>query len=126
MVKIIALSVIGCCIGVILKQYCKELLLPFYIAFALVMLMFIFDKYSSEISAFTDLVSSFGAGNDVIGVLIKAAVVSVAVKISGDICKESGNLLMQDIIELGGRMVIFTLSLPYIMQITKICFGLLK
>lgn len=126
MVKIIALSVVGCLISIILKQNCKELILPFNIAFAAVVLIYIFDKYASEISGFTYFMSSLGEKNDVIPALLKASLVSVAVKISGDICKESGNILMQDMIELGGRAVIFTLSLPYIMQITKICFGLLK
>lgn len=126
MIKIIVVSVVGCCIGVILKQNCKELLLPFYIGFSVVMLIFIADKYSAEISAFTEITESFGVGDDIIGTLVKASVVSVAVKISGDICKESGNLLMQDIIELGGRVVIFTLSLPYMLQIIRLCLGLLK
>lgn len=126
MVKIIVLSIIGCCISVIIKQHCKELILPFYIAFAIGVISLIFDKYSTEISVFTDIIKSMKTGNEVVSVLIKASLISVFVKISGDICKDSGNVLMQDLIEFGGRVVIFTLSLPYIVQIIKICFGLLK
>jgi stage III sporulation protein AD len=126
MIKIIVLSIIGCCISVIIKQYCKELILPFYIAFAIGVISLIFDKYSTEISVFTDIIKSMKTGNEVVSVLIKASLISVFVKISGDICKDSGNVLMQDLIEFGGRVVIFTLSLPYIVQIIKICFGLLK
>lgn len=102
------------------------MILPFYIAFAIGVISLIFDKYSSEISVFTDIIKSMKTGNEVVSVLIKASLISVFVKISGDICKDSGNVLMQDLIEFGGRVVIFTLSLPYIVQIIKICFGLLK
>ncbi len=99
--------------------------MPFQLAFSVIALVYILNTTVSGLDAFRSVVGSLGTGYDVIKVLFKASLVTIGVKLGGDVCRESGNYLMEDIIELGGRLMIFAISVPYILEIIKISIAFL-
>ena len=40
-------------------------------------------------------------------------------RLASDLCKENGNTLMGDIVELGGRIMLTVLALPFIEKVTE-------
>ncbi len=120
MLKILIVAVIGCLISALIRQYCKEFLLLFQLGFMLVISFLFFDDTFDKIQDFTDIVRSYSLNNEIFNVMFKAAAVCVSAKIGCDICRESNNVLLEGIIELGGRLMIFVLSFPYILNIISI------
>lgn len=116
-IKIFFAVIIAVIISTVLKSSMKELLFLFQLSFGIILLIYILSEVGGTFSEFEDIINRLGIDNDIILVLIKGAFIAVITKISCDICRDSGNLLIEDIIELGGRIMIFAISLPYIVQI---------
>lgn len=126
MLKIILFSVIICVMSVIIKRNCAELYLPFQIGAAITVLIYIFSSTIDEIKTFFSFAESIGDGYEIIKSLIKASLITIATKFGADICKENGNILVGDVIELGGKLMILVISVPYIITVIKLSAEFLK
>ena len=126
MLKIILFSVIICVMSVIIKRNCSELYLPFQIGTAITVLIYIFSSTINEIETFFSFAESIGDGYGIIKSLIKASLITVSTKFGCDICKENGNILVGDVIELGGKLMILVISVPYIITVIKLSAEFLK
>ena len=69
--------------------------------------------------------SSFG-GNSAFTMLIKALGICVTTQIAADICRDSGSNSLANIVELGGRLLVLTLTLPMLKSIAELAVGLIK
>lgn len=123
MIKIFSLAVISALISVILKRNVKELVLPFQLCVGAIILIFLISEGTESIKNFTDIINSYQEEKKLLTSLIKASVIAVITKLSCDVCHESGNYLVEDIIELGGRIMIFIISMPYITQIFNVALS---
>ena len=92
----------------------------FQLGFSLIVVLFILDDSSDMIVRFIDVVDSISADNEMLSVLLRAGLVSVLGKLGADVCKESGNHLLESIIELAVKLMIFVMSMPYILKIINI------
>lgn len=126
MLNILLLVIVGCIISIFLKQNCREFLLLFQLGFSILVLIYIFDQTNDGLSVFSDILSGLSTGNEIIKVLIKASAVSVGTKIGCDICRESNNLLLEDVIEIGGRLMILVLSAPYILKLINMAIAFIQ
>ena len=126
MLKIILFSVIICVMSVIIKRNCAELYLPFQIGAAITVLIYISSSTIDEIKTFFSFAESIGDGYEIIKSLIKASLITIATKFGADICKENGNILVGDVIELGGKLMILVISVPYIITVIKLSAEFLK
>ncbi len=123
MIKIFAVAVVACLVSVLLKKFSEEFLLPFRLLSACVLLIFIFKEGYSYFSSFISLFDGFYNEAQIISGLLKASFVAVITKLTCDVCTEAGNSLMQDVVELGGRIMIFIITLPYISDILNVIFS---
>ena len=112
--------------SVIIKRNCAELYLPFQIGAAITVLIYIFSSTIDEIKTFFSFAESIGDGYEIIKSLIKASLITIATKFGCDICKENGNILVGDVIELGGKLMILVISVPYIITVIKLSAEFLK
>lgn len=126
MLRIIIFAIIACVIGSVIKNNCSGFYLPFQIGVTVSALVYIITRVSGELSSFFSLIESIGAGYSVIKSLVKASLVTVGTRLGCDICRENGNNTMGDIIELGGKLMIFIIAAPYIISIIRISSSFLK
>ena len=126
MLRIIVFSVITCILSSVIKRNCVELYLPFQIGIAITALIYIFNLVSDELSSFFSFVQGLGEGFGIITSIIKAALITITTKLACDVCKENGNILIGDIIELGGKIMILIIAIPYIITIINISTAFLK
>lgn len=118
--ELLVLVVAGCLISTVIKQYCKEFLLLFQLALVLALLLIIYNNSVDKITAFADIIRSLTGSSNMFNTLLKSAVITVLTKIACDICRDSNNLLIEGVVELGGRLAIFVLAFPYILNIISI------
>lgn len=120
MIKIFAVTVVVCIISVLLKKYSEEFVLPFRLFFACVLIIFILKEGSDYINSFKSMIEGFYNEVQIVSGIVKASFIAVITKLTCDVCKETGNALIQDIVEIGGRIMIFVITLPYISDILNV------
>lgn len=120
MIKIFVLAVVSSLISILLKQNAKEFVLPFQLSVGTVILIFLLKESSESLKEITDIINSYPEEKKLLFSMAKAGIIAIITKLSCDICHEGGNLFIEDIIEFGGRIMIFVISLPYIVQILKV------
>lgn len=118
-IKLLALGLIGTFLAVLVKKYNKELL-PFFEISAVIVAILIIKSYTeNQAGALKSLFSLYSQGSELYSCLFKGAAITVLSKLASEVCRESGNPLMAEIIELGGRIMLIALSLPYVTQVAE-------
>ena len=126
LIKIIILGILVCAINLILRQHQKVFVLPINIVYIVAVLLLLFDSFSDNLRDIVDLFSVSGVLDKVIACLFKSAAICILTKFSVDLCKESGNTVVSDMIDLGGRIIMLSLALPFIKSIIKTASAFVK
>lgn len=125
-IKLLSLGVIGAFLGVVLKKYSRELVIFFELAVAVVAVFIVKDSLFVQLDDFGKIFSSFPMGSEIFSAVFKASAVTVLSKLGSEVCRESGNGFMGDIVELGGRVMLIILSFPFIEKVTEIALAFVK
>lgn len=123
LVKIIALALTAALVTVILRKHCRELVPFFEIAVLIAALFMLADLQTQGESSIGRLFSLYSEGSEVFQAIFKAATVTVLSRLASDMCRESGNGLMGDIVEFAGRMMLVMLAVPFIERVTEIALS---
>ena len=126
LIKIIALGLTGTLLALFLKKYNKELLPFLELAIVIAAIFMIKEFLSGYANSLKELFSLYSEGEELFSCLFKGAVITVLTKLASEVCKESGNGLMGEIIELGGRAVLIALSLPFITEAAQTALSFVK
>ena len=126
LIKIITLGLIGAFLALIIKKYNKELLPFLEVVIVIAAIFMIKDFLSGYTKDFKELFSLYSEGEELFNALFKGAAITVLTRLCSQVCKESGNGLMGEIIELGGRAVLIALSLPFIIESAHIALSFVK
>ena len=125
-IKLLSLGIVGAFLGLILKKYSKELVVLLEIAVVIAGLFIIKESLFEEFDGFGKVFSSYSEGAEIFKAVFKASTVTVISKLGSELCRESGNGLMGDIVELGGRVMLIILALPFIEKVTEIALAFVK
>lgn len=125
-IKLLSLGVIGAFLGVVLKKYSRELVIFFELAVAVVAVFIVKDSLFVQLDDFGKIFSSFPMGSEIFSAVFKVSAVTVLSKLGSEVCRESGNGFMGDIVELGGRVMLIILSFPFIEKVTEIALAFVK
>lgn len=120
MLKILSLGIVCSLVSILLKRTAKEYVIFVQLGFAVIAGIYIINQSSQLADRMMTYFEMSGNISELCSVMLKGAFVCIASKISCDICIESGNLLISDLIELAGKIILLTLSLPLIEDIIKI------
>ncbi len=125
-IKIIALALIGSFVSVFLKKHNRELIPFFEVAVMTAGFFLIKDSLTLNNSAVDELFRLYPQGEEMFLCMFKASAVTVITKLTSETCRESGNGLMGEIVELGGRVMLVVLSMPFILQVAKTALSFIK
>lgn len=126
MIKLLLFAITVSVIGVILKNSAKDFFIPFSICAAIIFAVYILSQTSVFLSEFISEINSLSVRTEALKSILKATAITVITKFSCDVCHESGNYLVEDIIAFGGRMMIFGVSLPYLTDVLNITLSFIK
>lgn len=124
--KIIFLGIAVSIINLLLKQHHKIFVLPINIVYIIIVSLLIFDSFTESLQDVTDLFSVSGVLSKMLTGIFKAAAICILSKISVNLCKESGNTIVSDMIDLVGRIIMLTIALPFIKSIIKTAVAFVK
>lgn len=122
-VKILVFAVIGTLLAAVLKKHCRELVPFFEAALAVAAFIIIADNGAVDKSSIEKIFSAYSQTSEIFSAVFKGAAVTVITRITCDVCREGGNSLAADIVELGGRLMLIVLAMPFIEKVSQIALS---
>lgn len=125
-VKIIFAGLSLCIINIFLKKQLSEFVLPTEIIFFALTSALAVEYLKESFSYISVITDQIKYGEEVFSSAVKGAGICLVTKFSSDICIESGNKLIADIIDFTGRIMLLIIAVPYIESIIKTAFAFIK
>lgn len=118
-IKITLLGIGVCILNTLLRQYNKGFVIFIELAFVCIVVSLIISDVKKDVGGLLDMFTKNAAEKKIIICLVKGAIICILTKLGCDISYESGNILVGDIIELSGRILLIIISLPFMESIIK-------
>ncbi len=119
-VKIIGVGLIALIISVIVKQYKPEFSMYISIIAGAIIMFLIIDKISGIITLLTNLSKKTGMNAEYLSILLKITGIAILTEFAVSICKDSGETAIASKIDLGGKVIIISMSIPIISALLEI------
>ena len=113
-IKIIGVGLIAVIIIIILKQYKPEFTIYVSICAGAVILTLVMTKITGIIGLLTELSNKTSDSNGFLYILIKITGIAFLTEFAVSICKDSGESAIASKIDLGGKVIIISMSIPII------------
>lgn len=118
-VKVIFLGLCVCILNIILRQSQSIFIVVINIFFVVAVAIVLSDYIGNSLSNFKELLKISPTSGKMLMCLYKGALICILTNISSDICKDSGNVVVGDIIDISGRVMLLILAFPFIESVIK-------
>lgn len=113
-IKIIGVGLISLIIIIIVRQYKPEFTLYVSLLAGALILVFIMDKINGIIDLLTTLSNKTAINNEFLVLLIKITGIAFLTEFAVSICKDSGEFAIASKVDMGGKVIIVSMSIPII------------
>lgn len=113
-IKIIGIGLVAVIIVIILKQYKPEFTVYVSICAGAIILGLVLTRLSAIIQLLTELSNKVSDTNGFLTVLIKITGIAFLTEFAVSICKDSGESAIASKVDLGGKVIIISMSIPII------------
>jgi len=113
-IKIIGVGIIALIIIVIIKQYKPEFAIYISIISGIIIIFLVFDKLSGIISILTELSKKTGINATYLSIILKITGIAILTEFGVSICKDAGETAIASKAEIGGKIIIISMSMPII------------
>lgn len=113
-IKIIGVGLITLVITIILKEYKKEFAIYPVLVGGIIILFFSLNIFEDIINFIDELSSNSFINNEFLKILLKITGISILIEYAVSICKDSGESAIANKIDLGGKVIIISMSIPII------------
>lgn len=118
-VKIIGVGLIALIIIIIVKQYRPEFTIYVSLMAGAIILMLIIGKISAIIDLLTSLSNKTAINNEFLVLLIKITGIAFLTEFAVSICKDSGETAIANKMDMGGKVIIISMSIPIIASLLE-------
>lgn len=112
--KIAGLGIAAAAIAVFVKNWKPELAMQVSLSAAIVILITIFPYLKTAINMLKDISGQTGLDNSQIGLVLKVVGIAYISQFASELCRDAGENAVATKIELAGKVIIMTLSMPVI------------
>ncbi len=114
-VKIIGIAICAVVVIIIIKQYKPEFAVYISLIATALILCLLLDKISGIVNLLTNLASKMnGTSQEFLKILLKITGIAFLTEFAVSICKDAGENAISSKVDLGGKVIIVTLSIPII------------
>ena len=118
-IKIVGIGLIALIIIVIIKQYRPEFALYVSLMAGVLIVVLILDKMGAIIELLTNLSNKTAINNEFLVLLIKITGIAFLTEFAVSICKDSGETAVANKVDLGGKVIIISMSIPIIASLLE-------
>ncbi len=113
-IKIIGIGLISVIIIVILKQYKPEFAMYASIIAGVLILTMLTDTFKGIINLLQDISNKANVNAQFIKILIKITGIAILTEFAVSICKDTGENAIASKVDIGGKVIIISMSIPII------------
>ena len=124
-IKIIGIGLISLIIIIIVRQYKPEFTLYVSLLAGALILVFIMDRIGGIIDLLTSLSNKTAINNEFIILLIKITGIAFLTEFAVSICKDTGESAIANKVDMGGKVIIVSMSIPIISSLLETIVQLL-
>lgn len=117
--KIIGVGLISLIIIIIVRQYKPEFTLYVSLLAGALILIFIMDKISGIIDLLTSLSNKTAINNEFLSLLIKITGIAFLTEFAVSLCKDTGETAIANKVDMGGKIIIVSMSIPIISSLLE-------
>ena len=122
LIKIIGIGLIGLITVIILKQYRPEYSIYISLIAGMLIIFLIMDKLSGIVNLLTSISEKASINNKYIKILLKITGIAILTEFAVSICQDSGESAIANKIDIGGKVMIITISIPIISSLLETFF----
>lgn len=123
--QIAGLGIIASLVLLVLRKERPELAVGAALVAGLLVLLALLPKISSVISAFGGMASDSGIEPLYFGIVLKVLAISYVADFAAAICRDAGEELMAERVEMAGRVLILVSALPIVQAVLNVIGSLL-
>lgn len=113
-IKIIGIGLVALILIIILKQYKPEFVIYVSLLAGALILVMTFSKVSGIIELINSLSSKVSVHQEFITLLIKITGIAILTEFAVSICKDTGETAIASKIDMGGKVIMVSMSVPII------------
>lgn len=118
-IKIIGIALIALIIIIIVKQYRPEFVMYVSLIAGALILMLILDKMGAIIDLLESLSNKTAINNEFLVLLIKITGIAFLTEFTVSICKDSGESAIANKVDIGGKIIIISMSISIIASLLE-------
>lgn len=118
-IKIIGIGLISLVIIIIIKQYRPEFAIYISILAGSLIIILVMDKLSGIVNLLLDLSNKSGLNSNFLKILLKITGIAFLTEFAVSICKDSGENSIANKVDLGGKIIIISLSIPILSSLLE-------
>lgn len=118
-IKIIGIGLTALIIVIILKQYKPEFALYVSILAGAFILILSLSQISGVINFLKSLASKANINSEFLDIILKITGIAILTEFAVSICKDSGESAIANKIDIGGKVMIITISIPIISSLLE-------
>ena len=118
-IKIIGIGLISLIVIIILKQYRPEFAVYVSILAGIFILILSISQISGVINLLKSLASKSNINSEFLGIILKITGIAILTEFAVSICQDSGESSIANKIDIGGKIMIITISIPIISSLLE-------
>lgn len=124
-IKIIGIGLISLIIIIIIKQYRPEFSIYVSIISGILIISLCMDKLTEIVNMLQALSNKTGLNAEYLGILLKITGIAILTEFAVSICNDSGESAIATKIDLGGKIIIISISIPIIVALIELIIKIL-
>lgn len=113
-IKIVGVGVIALIIIIIMKQYRPEFAIYISMLAGILIMWLVFGRLSEIINLIQSITSKTNINNKYLSIILKITGIAILTEFAVSICKDSGETAIANKMDMGGKVVIVSMSIPII------------
>lgn len=124
-IKIIGIGLISLILIIIIKQYRPEFTIYISIIAGILIISLSLEKLAGIINILTTLSNKTGINSQYLGILLKITGIAILTEFAVSICNDAGESAIATKIDLGGKVIIISISIPIIVALLELIVKIL-
>lgn len=122
--KVVAFAIVATILIVILKEQRKEIALMLTIIAAMGIILLAINEISGIVNLLNNLAEKSGINKDYLLIIIKVTGIAYIVEFGKNICQDAGQSAIATKLEMAGKVIIVSLSIPIISSLLTVLSGM--
>ncbi len=123
-IKVVGFAIISVVLIVLLQEQRKEMALLLTIVAGICILLFAISKVTPIIDMLNSLIDGSGISKEFLVIILKITGIAYLVEFGKNICIDAGQSAIGTKLEIAGKIIIVSLSLPLIATLVNVLSGL--